>query len=306
MGNYVLRRLVITVPILLLVVTLVFLVFQLIPGDAARMYAGEQATEDEVERVRREFGLDDPLVVQYASYLERLSRGDLGKSIMTRRAVSTEIGGRFWNTVQLAVGAIILATAVGLLLGAVSAVKRGSTWDYFATILALVGISTPVFWLGLLMMYVFTLRLGILPSSGKDGWQYHIMPTITLSVFSIAFITRMTRSSLLETINQDYVRTARAKGVAERWVLLRHALRNALLPIITIVGLRFGYMLGGAVITEVVFSWPGMGRLLISAVSQRDVQVVQACLLVFATSFVLVNLAVDIAYAFVDPRIRHR
>jgi ABC-type dipeptide/oligopeptide/nickel transport system permease component len=146
----------------------------------------------------------------------------------------------------------------------------------------------------------------MLPSSGKNGWKYYIMPTITLSVFSIAFITRMTRSSLLETINQDYVRTARAKGLAEKWVLLRHALRNALLPIVTIIGLRFGYMLGGAVIIEVVFSWPGMGRLLISAVSQRDVQVVQACLLVFATSFVLVNLIVDVAYAFVDPRIRYQ
>jgi ABC-type dipeptide/oligopeptide/nickel transport system permease component len=289
-----------------MVVTLVFLVFQLIPGDAARMYAGEQATEEEVERVRREFGLDDPLIVQYASYLERLARGDLGTSIMTRRAVTTEIRDRFWNTVQLAVGAIVLATVVGLLLGTISAVKRGSAWDYFATIVALLGISIPVFWLGLLMMYVFTLQLDMLPSSGKNGWKYYIMPTITLSVFSIAFITRMTRSSLLETINQDYVRTARAKGLAEKWVLLRHALRNALLPIVTIIGLRFGYMLGGAVIIEVVFSWPGMGRLLISAVSQRDVQVVQACLLVFATSFVLVNLIVDVAYAFVDPRIRYQ
>jgi ABC-type dipeptide/oligopeptide/nickel transport system permease component len=296
----------ITLPILLLVVTLVFLVFQIVPGDPARMYTGEQATQEEVDRVRAEFGLDQPLPVQYFNYLSRLARADLGRSIMTRRAVSEEILPRFWNTVQLAIGAIVFATLVGLVLGSVSAVKSGSSWDYMATILALVGISIPVFWLGLLLMYFFTLQLGILPSSGKDGWQYYIMPTITLSVFSLAFITRMTRSSLLDTINQDYVRTARAKGLDERKVLVAHALRNALLPVVTVVGLRFGYMLGGAVITEVVFAWPGMGRLLISAVSSRDIPVVQACLLVFATSFVLVNLFVDVLYAFVDPRIRYR
>jgi ABC-type dipeptide/oligopeptide/nickel transport system permease component len=306
MGKYILRRLLITLPILLLVVTLVFLVFQIVPGDPARMYTGEQATQEEVDRVRAEFGLDQPLPVQYFNYLSRLARADLGRSIMTRRAVSEEILPRFWNTVQLAIGAIVFATLVGLVLGSVSAVKSGSSWDYMATILALVGISIPVFWLGLLLMYFFTLQLGILPSSGKDGWQYYIMPTITLSVFSLAFITRMTRSSLLDTINQDYVRTARAKGLDERKVLVAHALRNALLPVVTVVGLRFGYMLGGAVITEVVFAWPGMGRLLISAVSSRDIPVVQACLLVFATSFVLVNLFVDVLYAFVDPRIRYR
>jgi ABC-type dipeptide/oligopeptide/nickel transport system permease component len=306
MWKYILRRLLITLPILLLVVTLVFLVFQIVPGDPARMYTGEQATQEEVDRVRAEFGLDQPLPVQYFNYLSRLARADLGRSIMTRRAVSEEILPRFWNTVQLAIGAIVFATLVGLVLGSVSAVKSGSSWDYMATILALVGISIPVFWLGLLLMYFFTLQLGILPSSGKDGWQYYIMPTITLSVFSLAFITRMTRSSLLDTINQDYVRTARAKGLDERKVLVAHALRNALLPVVTVVGLRFGYMLGGAVITEVVFAWPGMGRLLISAVSSRDIPVVQACLLVFATSFVLVNLFVDVLYAFVDPRIRYR
>lgn len=306
MTAYILRRLLVSVPIIFLVITLVFFVFQLIPGDPARMYAGEQASQETVEQVRRELGLDRPVLAQYTAYLNRLAHGDLGRSIFTRRPVTVEIKSRFWNTVKLSLGAIALATALGMFLGAISAIKRGSLWDHLASVLALVGISIPVFWLGLLLMYLFSLELRLLPTAGNATWRHYIMPTVTLSVFSLAFITRMTRSSLLETIQQDYVRTARAKGVPEHLVYLRHALRNALLPIVTVVGLRFGYMLGGAVITEEIFAWPGMGRLLITAVSQRDIPVVQGVLLVFATSFVLVNLLIDIAYAFVDPRIRYR
>lgn len=304
MATFILRRILISIPILFLVVTAVFFAFQLIPGDPARMYAGEQASLEEVEQVRSELGLDRPVLVQYVTYLGNLVQGDLGKSIFTRRAVITEIEGRFWNTVKLSVAAIVLATVAGMLMGIASALNRNGVWDYLFSIVALLGISVPVFWLGLLMMWLFSVQWSLLPSAGDATWRHFIMPTITLSVFSLAFIMRMTRSTLLETLQEDYVRTARAKGVPGPMVLVRHSLRNALLPIVTVVGLRFGYMLGGAVITESVFAWPGMGRLLITAVGQRDIPVVQGVLLVFAASFVLVNLLVDILYGFVDPRIR--
>ncbi|MDF1521994.1 MAG: ABC transporter permease [Trueperaceae bacterium] len=195
---------------------------------------------------------------------------------------------------------------VGIAMGVISALFRGRWPEHLVTVAALLGISIPVFWLGLLLMQLFAVELGWLPAAGYGTWKHFVMPTITLSVFSIAFITRMTRSSLLETIQQDYVRTARAKGVRERLVLFMHSLRNALLPVTIVVGLRFGYMVGGAVITEEVFAWPGLGRLLILSVAQRDIPLVQGLLLVFATSFVLVNLIVDVRYAFLDPRIRHR
>ena len=254
--------------------------------------------------MRSELGLDRPVLVQYVSYLGRLAQGDLGTSIFTRRPVVTEIEGRFWNTVKLSLAAIAFATVVGMAMGIVSALNRNGFWDYLFSIVALVGISIPVFWLALLMMWTFSVQFSLLPSAGDSTWRHFIMPTITLAVFSLAFIMRMTRSTRLETLQEDYVRTARAKGVPPQWVLVRHSLRNALLPIVTVVGLRFGYMLGGAVITESIFAWPGMGRLLITAVGQRDIPVVQGVLLVFAASFVLVNLLVDIVYGFVDPRIR--
>jgi ABC-type dipeptide/oligopeptide/nickel transport system permease component len=302
---YIFRRVLITLPILFLVVTLVFVAFQFIPGDPAQMYAGSNASLTEVEAARKNLGLDQPPLVQYVRYITRLASGDLGVSIFTRRPVIVEIRDRFWNTVKLSLVAIVAATVLGMAMGVISAINRNGFWDILFTIIALLGISIPVFWLGLLMMWFFSVELGVLPSAGDSTWRHFIMPTVTLSVFSLAFITRMTRASLLETLQEDYVRTARAKGVPKLMVLIRHSLRNALLPIVTVVGLRFGYMLGGAVITESVFAWPGMGRLLVTAVSQRDIPVVQGVLLVFATAFVLVNLAVDLIYGFVDPRIRH-
>jgi peptide/nickel transport system permease protein len=303
--SYIVRRVLISIPILFLVVTLVFFAFQLIPGDPAQMYAGEQATKEVLEKVRKDLGLDRPVLVQYVSYLQRLVQGDLGQSFITRRPVIVEIKSRFWNTVKLAIVAITFATVLGLVMGTISAVNREGRWDYFFSILSLFGISTPVFWLALLLMYFFSIRLGILPTSGNDTWRHYIMPTFCLAVFSVAFITRMTRSSLLELLGEDFVRTARAKGLTEYRVLSTHVVRNALIPIITIVGLRFGYMLGGAVITETIFAWPGMGRLLVTAVEQRDIPIVQGVLLVFATAFVVVNLSVDVIYGFVDPRIRY-
>jgi ABC-type dipeptide/oligopeptide/nickel transport system permease component len=306
MARYVLRRILLGVPVLFLVVTVVFFAFRLIPGDAARILAGDEAPQERVEQIRRDLGLDKPAIVQYGTYLANLVRGDLGVSFSSRRPVATEIGSRFWNTFSLALSATALATVLGIAMGVVSALFRGSWPDHVVTLVALLGISVPVFWLGLLMMNLFAVELGWLPAAGYGTWRHFVMPTIALSVFSIAFITRMTRSSLLETLQQDYVRTARAKGVRERFVLLMHSLRNALLPVTIVVGLRFGYMVGGAVITEEVFAWPGMGRLLILSVAQRDIPLVQGLLLVFATSFVLVNLFVDVLYAFLDPRIRHR
>jgi ABC-type dipeptide/oligopeptide/nickel transport system permease component len=303
--SYIVRRVLISIPILFLVVTLVFFAFQLIPGDPAQMYAGEQATKEVLEKVRKDLGLDRPVLVQYVSYLQRLVQGDLGQSFITRRPVIVEIKSRFWNTVKLSIVAITFATVLGLVMGTISAVNREGRWDYFFSILSLFGISTPVFWLALLLMYFFSIRLGILPTSGNDTWRHYIMPTFCLAVFSVAFITRMTRSSLLELLGEDFVRTARAKGLTEYRVLSTHVVRNALIPIITIVGLRFGYMLGGAVITETIFAWPGMGRLLVTAVEQRDIPIVQGVLLVFATAFVVVNLSVDVIYGFVDPRIRY-
>jgi ABC-type dipeptide/oligopeptide/nickel transport system permease component len=305
MATYMLRRVLISIPILFLVITIVFFAFQLIPGDPAQMYAGEQATQESLEQVRKELGLDRPMIVQYGSYLARLSRGDLGKSYITRRPVAVEIKLRFWNTILLSVAAIIVAVVFGFFMGIVSAVRQERFWDYTFSVLALLGISTPVFWLGLLLMYFFSIQLGILPTAGKGTWLHYVMPTFCLAVYSIAFITRMTRSSLLELFGEDFVRTARAKGLREYVILTRHVLRNAMIPVTTVVGLRFGYMLGGAVITETVFAWPGMGRLLVMAVEQRDIPVVQGVLLVFATSFVLVNLMVDMTYGFIDPRIRY-
>ncbi len=306
MTAYIIRRVVMAVPTLLIAITLVFFAFQLIPGDVARMFVGEQAPEEVVERMRAELGLDRPVLEQYATYLMRLARGDLGQSFITGRPVTVEISTRYWNTVKLAVVATVFATICGLTMGILSAVHREGFWDYLFTTISMVGISIPIFWLALLMMMLFSIQWGILPTAGHETWRHYIMPSFTLAIYSIAFITRMTRSSLLDLFGQDFTRTARAKGLSESAVLIQHVLRNALIPIVTVIGLRFGYMLGGAVITETIFGWPGMGRLLVTAVAQRDIPVVQGVLLVVAGTFILLNLIVDILYARLDPRIQYR
>ncbi len=302
---YAARRILASLPILLLAVTAVFFAFRVIPGDPAHLFVGPDASQDAIEAVRRDLGLDQPVHVQYVEYLRRLFRGNLGLSITTRLPVTEELGPRFLNTVKLAIAGIAVATVAGVLLGTIAAVRQGTVIDHLASVVALLGISIPVFWLGLLLMYLFSVQLRLLPSSGNDTWRHYFMPTVSLATFSLAFIARMTRSSLLEVIRQDYVRTARAKGVPEHLVVGYHALRNALLPVVIVVGLRFGYMLGGAVVTEEVFAWPGMGRLLVTAVGQRDIPVIQGVLLVFATAFVVVNMTVDLLYGFLDPQIRY-
>jgi peptide/nickel transport system permease protein len=278
---------------------------RLIPGDPARVIAGLTASDEEVTRMRIELGLDRSIAAQYAIFLGRLVRGDLGLSAVTRAPVIEEVATRMRPTGLLALSSIVLATLVGLTAGIVSATRQYSVWDYLVMTVALFGVSIPVFWLGIMLMLVFSVYLRWLPAGGYGGAGHFVLPTIALAAFSIAIIARMTRSSLLETFNQDYVRTARAKGVRKPAVILRHALKNALIPIITVIGLQFGALLGGAILTETTFAWPGMGRLLVSAISSRDYPVVQGIVLTFAIIFTAVNLTVDVLYAYVDPRIHY-
>ncbi len=305
MGRYLLRRLGLAVPTLLGVTVVVFALIRLIPGDPARLILGLQASEEEVQRLRVELGLDRPLYVQYARFFARLLRGDLGYSAVTREPVIGEIGSRLPATVQLAVSSIVVATLVGMAAGVLSATRQYSAVDYVVMTVALFGVSLPVFWLGLMLMLLFSVYLNWLPAGGYGTPAHLVLPTVALAAFSIAIIARMTRSSLLEVFTQDYIRTARAKGLHGRVVILRHALKNALIPVITVIGLQFGALLGGAILTETVFAWPGMGRLLVSAITARDYAVVQGVVLVFAGLFTLVNLVVDVLYAYVDPRIHY-
>jgi len=312
MWRYVARKLAAAVPVLLGATLLAFLILRLTPGDPARLVAGEQATEGDVQVIRHKLGLDQPFAVQYARFLGALLSGDLGNSIRTGQPVREEIGARFPYTIELALTSLVFAVAVGVLAGVIAAIRPNSTYDYGATLGALAGISTPTFWLGLLLMLGFSYYLGWLPASGRGGpiWTVEglkslAMPAVSLGAPSAAIIARLTRSSLLEVLRQDYIRTARAKGLVDRIVIARHALRNAMIPVVTVVGLRLGGLLGGAVITEQVFAWPGIGTLVVTAIGARDYPVAQGVLLTTAVVFVTVNLTVDLLYALVDPRIRY-
>ncbi len=312
MWPYILRRLLAAIPVLLGATFLAFLILYLSPGDPARLVAGEQAFEEDVRHIRHALGLDRPFLVQYARFLGNVLTGELGRSIRTGRLVRDEIGARFPYTLELALTSLILSIGIGVAAGIAAAVRPNSTYDYGATLGALAGISTPTFWLGLLLMLTFSYYLGWLPASGRGGpvWtlagiESMIMPAIALGLPSAAIIARLTRSSLLEVLRQDYIRTARSKGLIERLVVVRHALRNALIPVITVVGLRLGALLGGAVITEQVFAWPGIGTLIVTAIATRDYPVVQGTMLIASFVFVTVNLTVDLLYALVDPRIKY-
>jgi ABC-type dipeptide/oligopeptide/nickel transport system permease component len=250
-------------------------------------------------------GLDQPIMVQYWRYLQRLVKGDLGTSFINGMEVVDLVKARFPNTIRLAFISTILSACLGVSIGMVSALKRETIVDYLLTVVALLGISIPIFWLGLLLIYIFSVELSLLPIAGAASWKNYIMPVCTLSAVSVASILRITRSSILEVMGEDFVRLARAKGLRESRVVFRHVLPNALIPVVTVIGLQFGYMLGGSIITETIFGWPGMGRMLVVAVNQRDVMVVQGVLIVFASSFVLVNLIVDIVYALIDPKISY-
>lgn len=304
MLSYIVRKLFTLVPVMLGVYTLVFLVMQVLPGDAAQIRAGPGATAEAIENMRHQMGLDKPVPVQYVQYLQRAVRLDFGRSFRTNQPVIDELKGRYITTLQLTLVATVIFLALGLPLGVVAAVNRNSIWDGITILVSLIGISMPGFWLGLLLIWYFSVRLGWFPTFGFESPKHVVLPALTLASYGIAYTARYTRSSMREELMQDYVTTARAKGLRERAVLYGHALRNALIPVVTQAALGFGYMLGGAVVIEVVFTVNGVGRLIVEGILYRDYPVVQGGVLLLALNFVLVNLFADIAYGFIDPRVR--
>jgi ABC-type dipeptide/oligopeptide/nickel transport system permease component len=305
MFQYVVKRLLSAVPVLIGISLIVFLLLRALPGDPAQVIAGEMATQEAVESIRSQLGLDRPLHIQYGIFISNLVRLELGKSARTGEPVISEIWSRLPNTILLAVVSTVIACLLGIPAGIISAVKRYTLSDYVVMVLALFGISMPVFWLGLMLIIIFSVALRLLPAGGI-GTVYHlILPSFTLASFSTAFIARMTRSSMMEVMGQEYITTARSKGLLERVVVIKHALRNAFIPIITVIGLQFGSLLGGAVLTETVFAWPGIGRLIVDSILARDYPVVQGVVLVFSLLYILVNLIVDVLYAYIDPRIHY-
>jgi len=305
MVRYIAQRLLTLIPILFGVTLIVFGIMKLVPGDPALMAAGLDAREADVERVRVFLGLDRPVYEQYLRFITNAVRGDFGISARTRRPVIEEVSQRFPATVELAVAGLFVSMAIGVTAGIISATKQYTVWDNLVMTLALLGVSMPVFWLGLMMMMLFSVELGWLPTTGRGTWQQLLMPSFALGFGSAAIVARQMRSAMLEVLRQDYVQTARAKGLPEKAVILGHALKNAAIPSVTIIGLQFGGMLGGTVITETVFAWPGMGRLIVEAINFRDLQVVQAGILILATIFVITNLVVDLLYVYLDPRIKY-
>lgn len=304
MWKFIAKRLVAMVPVLLGVTLVIYLILNMAPGDPAKVILGEQATPEQIAELREEMGLNDPVLVQYARYIFNLLQGDMGESYNSGLKCNVEIFARFPNTLRLTICAISLAVILALPIGILAAVKQNSLFDGASMFIALIGLSMPVFWLGLLLILFFSLRLGWFPSSGADGWKSLVLPTITLGFQQMASIARVTRSSMLEVIRADYIRTARAKGVAESKVITTHALKNALIPTVTVVGLQFGGMLGGSVMTESVYAWPGVGRLMVQSINKRDIPMVLGCVIMFSLTSSVVNLLVDVLYGFIDPRIK--
>jgi peptide/nickel transport system permease protein len=307
MTTYIIRRLLLVIPILLGVATIVFALMFIVPGDPARMLMGQHGDEKTLASLRHELGLDRPVYVQYARYIGRLIRGDLGVSYRQKRPVAEIIRDRFPATAKLATASMALAVLIGVFTGILAAIYRNTVWDWLVMIFSLSGISMPVFWLGMMLVLVFASGLGWLPVGGygRTGDLRHLLlPALSLAAISVGYIARMMRSSMLEVIGKDYIRTARAKGLSRKAVVLRHALRNAFIPVITVIGIDFAALLGGAVATETVFAWPGLGRAVVDAIRVRDLPVVEGCVIFFAFIFVVINLLVDLSYAWFDPRIR--
>lgn len=333
MARYILKRLLLLIPVLLGVLIVVFVVMRVFSADPASAMLGQHATTAQVAALRHQLGLDQPLYIQFGNYFWQILHGDFGRSLITQTSVTKEIAARFPATLELALAAIIIAAIFGIILGVVAAVKQNSVWDYLTMFGALIGVSMPIFWLGLLLIILFAVILGWLPAAGRidiglqpvhvtglyvldsiltHNWaalqssiSHLILPAIALASYSTAIIARMTRSTMLEVIHQDYIRTARAKGLLESTVIYKHSLRNAFIPIITVIGLQVGSLLGGAVLTETVFSWPGIGGRLVDAILASDYPMVQGTVIIIAVIYVLVNLVVDIIYAFLDPRIHY-
>jgi peptide/nickel transport system permease protein len=304
MHNYIVRRLLQLVPVLLGVTIIIFGMVRLIPGDPAQIIAGTNATIEDIQSIRQKLSLDKPLVEQYFIYMKNIFKGDLGTSIRTKRPVLEDMIPRYRNSLLLASCSVVIMLLLGITTGILSAVKQGSWIDYISMVISLFGVSMPVYWFGLMLMLVFSVHLGLFPTTGIGTFKHLVLPSLALGAHSTAVVARLTRSSMLEVIRQDYIRTARAKGLNEYSVILQHALKNALIPVVTIVFLRFGTLLGGAVLAETVFAWPGIGLLMIEAIGSRDYPVVQGCVLMVSVSFVFVNLITDLIYPFIDPRIR--
>jgi ABC-type dipeptide/oligopeptide/nickel transport system permease component len=303
--RFALRRLVLTVPVLLGVATLVFALLHLVPGDPAQVMLGESASASDVADLRSRLGLDRPMAVQYGTFIAGLVQGNLGTSFRYNTPVTREIGQRLPNTLRLALASMSVAILIAIPLGLISALTRGQLVDQIATTVSLVGVSMPNFWLGPLLAILFAVTLGWLPVSGTGTWQHLVLPAVTLGAALSAVLTRMTRASLIEELRELYVLAARARGLSRARAIGIHALRNSLIPVVTILGLQFGAVLTGTIITETIFAWPGVGRLLIQAINFRDYPLVQGCILFIATTYVLVNLIVDLAYGWLDPRIRY-
>jgi peptide/nickel transport system permease protein len=333
MARYLLRRLALTIPILLGVSLLVFLMLHSAGGDPAQSILGARADPESIAQLRQDLGLDRPLLVQYVAFLSGAVRGDFGRSYRSNTPVTTEIAARFPATIELAIAAMAIAVVTGVVFGTLAAVRRHSLLDYVSSTVVLLGVSIPTFWLGLILIIIFGLWMRWLPISGrvdprlgadpslpfltlasvlhgnwavaKDALRHLILPALTLAAWPAAIVARMTRASLIESLGQDYVRTARGKGLPEQLIVVGHAARNALLPVLTVVGLEFGTLLGGAVVTETIFSWPGLGQLTVTAIGARDYQMVQGVVVLLGAVFVLLNLLVDVLYAVLDPRIRY-
>lgn len=304
MSRYIFKRIITLIPVIIGVTLLVFFIMSMAPGDPAKFILGEQATPEAIEQLREEMGLNDPVLVQYVRYFGKLVQGDLGMSYKTKVPVIHEIAARIPTTLKLSLSAIIISLLIAIPLGIVAAVKQNTWVDGISMFVALLGVSIPIFWLGLLLILQFSLKWGMFPVSGADTWKSFILPGVALGFHSMASIARITRSSMLEVIRQDYIRTARSKGMPYDKVIKKHALRNALIPTITVTGLQIGFLLAGSVLTESVFGLPGIGRLTIQSIQARDIPMVLGCIIVFTLCFSVINLIVDILYGFVDPRIK--
>jgi len=305
-SRYVIKRILICIPTLLVITFIIFSIMELTPGDATRSILGQDATEESMQELALQMGLDKPFIVRYGNYIIDLVHGEMGVSYRSDQPVFGEIVNRFPTTLKLAVGSMLIAIIIGVLLGVLAAVKQYSVMDFFGTAFAMLLASVPYFWLGLMLILLFALKLGLLPSMGNSTWVHFILPSITVCVGTTASILRLTRTTMLETIRQDYIRTARSKGQNERKVIFKHALKNALLPVLTVAGIEFGNLLGGAVVVESVFSLNGVGCLLLDAIKFKDTPLVMGCAIFLAFFFMLIMLAVDILYAYIDPRIKAR
>ncbi len=306
MLNYVIKRLLGLIPTLFIVSVLVFLFVHMLPGDPARLIAGPEADAQVIELVRQQLGLDQPLYHQFWHYISYAVLGDFGLSMVSRRPVADEIASRFMPTLWLTITSMVWAVIFGMAAGIIAAVWRNRWPDRLSMTIAVSGISFPAFALGMLLIQVFSVELGWLPTVGADSWQHYILPSLTLGAAVAAVMARFTRASFVDVLSEDYMRTARAKGVSETWVVLKHGLRNAMIPVVTMMGLQFGFLLGGSIVVEKVFNWPGLGRLLVDSVEMRDYPVIQAEILLFSLEFILINLLEDVLYAAINPAIRYK